>query len=526
MKITSFLKKVLPVFLVGFLWSCDDDFSPVGSDVVGSDNLGVETLSIDVTAYNKATGAVQANGLLLNSLGVVDNPVFGKTIASYVTQLILPANTNPVQGIINGVVTNVELTVPYYFDSSQTTTDGDGNRTFVLDSVYGEGKFKLNIYESGYYLNDFDPSTNFEEYQKYYSDMYDQINNAKNPLVLNDSPDSSQNAEFFFSNEEHVVYEVDNSGEQVVKERLNPQMKIQLNTDFFQNKFFNAPQGQIDNNNTFKDYFRGVFFQVEDLGLGSHLGLLDFSGGAIKIEYTYTNTDGQEISSDFSLSFSGNAINLLQNQFSDSYQNALNSSNEIEGDAKLYLKGGDGSVAFVDLFAGENQENSLDSLRLQAAEENWLINEANLVFYIDQEQMNANPFNSYRIYVYNAEANVPLIDYVQDGTSVVGRPKYNKYVYGGILEKIEGYGYRYKVRVTKHILTLLKNPDAENVKLAVAVIETPGTANYSLLQGENNSDSFKLIPLTSIVHPFGTVLYGNNASEDKRLKLEILYTKP
>jgi len=36
------------------------------------------------------------------------------------------------------------------------------------------------------------------------------------------------------------------------------------------------------------------------------------------------------------------------------------------------------------------------------------------------------------------------------------------------------------------------------------------------------------VPVSSVVHPFGTILYGNNPAvpEEKRARLEIFYTKP
>src|SRR5690554_6152446 len=252
--------------------------------------MNAKTYSVqNVVAYSRATGPIQSNGFMVNSLGVIDNPVFGKSVVSYVTQLEFPAGTNPTADIVSPTVTRVELTIPYF--STLKETDENGNRTFELDSLYGKtGKFKLDIYESGYYLRDFDPSTNFEEVQKYYTDLYNEINNAKIPFGadgrLNNSTDVAQNDEFYFSSAEHIIYEIDDDGEEKIKERVNPQMKIELNKNFFQEKIFHAPAGQMDSENAFKNYFRGLFFRVEDIGQGSHLMQLDFSKGKITVYYT------------------------------------------------------------------------------------------------------------------------------------------------------------------------------------------------------------------------------------------------
>ena len=524
MKIVSSLKKGLFVLFLVLLWSCDDDFNSVGSDIVGNENLNMESLSVDVVAYNRAIGAVQTNGLPLNCLGVLDNSVFGKSVISYVTQLQLAAGTNPTVDIVNPTITKVELTVPYF--NTLEETDSDGNNTYKLDSLYGNAnnKFRLNIYESGYYLRDFDPSTNFEERQKYYSDLFDDIYNARNPNRLNNSENIAQNDSFFFDKSEHIIYEDGENGEQTVSERQTPQMKIELDKTFFYDKIFNAPSGQMDNNNTFANYFRGLLFQVEDLGSGSQMAQLNFAQGKITIYYT---TPEDEDESTIVLNLAGNTVSLVQNQFSTDYQNALTSANEVSGDEKLYIKGSEGSVAYIDLFNGTDE---LEQLREQVESEKWLINEANLVFYIDKPQMDSFDNVPLRIFLFDANNNTPLLDYSTDGTTYPSFPKFNKYVHGGIMEKdSDGKGVRYKVRITRHISNLLKNVDAENIKIGVSITESISQTGMTTLKngiGQPDTSPYRYVPVAGIMNPLGTVLYGNNTSDDKKLKLEILYTKP
>lgn len=529
MKMVYSVKKCLPFLFAVLLWSCDDDFSPVGSDIVG-DDLNLESLSVDVVAYNRATGAVQTNGLPINSLGVLDNPVFGKSEISFVTQLQFPAGTNPTVDIANPTITKVELTIPYF--SRLESTDSDGNRTYKLDSLYGsvDDKFRLNIYESGYYMRDFDPGTNFEERQKYYSDLYNDIYSARNPNRLNNSTNVAQNDAFFFDKAEQIIYEENEEGEPIVQERLAPQMKIELDNSFFQSKIFNAPPGEMDNDNTFRNYFKGLFFQVEDLGQGSQMAQLNFSQGKITIYYTTPAIGDEEEDREGTvvLNLIGNSVSLVQNQFSPNYANALSSANENTGDEKLYIKGSEGSVAYVDLF---NNPNELDELRDLAESENWLINEANLVFYIDKSQMdNLHPFVPQRIYLFDAENNVPLIDHTYDTNSSINN--YPKWILDGFISSVgsaDNKGYRYRVRVTRHISNLLKNPDAENIKIGVALTENIHQVGMTALKdgvGLPDTSPYRYVPVFSVVSPLGTVLYGNNTSEDKKLKLEILYTKP
>lgn len=529
MKTTSFLKKGLLFLFTGLLWSCDDDFNSVGSDIVGNENLNMESASFDVVAYSRATGAVQTDGLSINSLGVLDNSVFGKSVISYVTQLQLVSGTNPTVDIVNPTVTKVELIIPYF--SKLESTDSDGNRTYKLDSLYGsaDNKFRLNIYESGYYLRDFDPSTNFEERQKYYSDLYNEIYSARNPNRLNNSTDVAQNDAFFFDKSEHILYEDETVAEPVIKERLAPQMKIELDKAFFQNKIFEAPAGQMDNNNTFANYFRGMFFQIEDLGSGSQMAQLNFAQGKITIHYTTPaeDEDAEDKKGTVVLNLTGNNVSLIQNQFSSNYENALTASNETTGDEKLYIKGSEGSVAYVDLFNGTDE---LEQLRTQVENENWLINEANLVFYIDKSQMDNLANVPQRIYLFDAEKNIPLVDYSIDTSTYALFRKFDKYIHGGIMEKdSDGKGVRYKFRITKHISNLLKNADTKNVKIGVCLTENIAQIGMTALKdgiGQPDTSPYRYVPVSSVMSPLGTVLYGNNTSDDKKLKLEIIYTKP
>ncbi|HUH52283.1 MAG TPA: DUF4270 domain-containing protein [Flavobacterium sp.] len=537
MSISSFLQKIAFLLFFGVLFSCDSDFNSVGANIVDNEDIVLDIYSsASITAYNKAIGPVQTNRLPLNSLGVINNPVFGKTISSYVTQLKLTAPGTNLATLANPVIESVELTIPYF--NVLQSIEEDGARIFKLDSIYGnlESKFRLNVYESGYYLKEFDPSTNFEEVQRYYSDMYDVVNNAKNPVRLNNSTEVSQNDAFFFDKSEHVVYEEDENGEQVVKERLNPMMKLSLDHAFFQDKFFNAPSGQLENDNVFNSYFKGLFFQVEDLGLDSHLMHMNFSAGKIVIKYKAGAVGARE-DGKIEIELKGNSVNLFQNYYTNTYTNALASANEITGDEKLYIKGGEGSTSYINLFDGPDSNgdgisDELQELRdiVNAENQGWLINEANLVFYIDKAQMDANPFAPQRIQLFNADEKAPLIDYYYDTTVNMYYPKFNKWIYGGILDKdSDNKGYRYKIRITKHIQNLLKNSDAKNVKLGLSVSED---INYLLMSGLLNgvgqpkTSPYLYVPASSVMNPFGTVVYGNNTTDaDKKLKLEIRYTK-
>jgi len=206
MNFSSFFKILFVSLTLSFFTSCDKDFNEIGSDIIGDDHFGLDRdTSTSVIAFNQKLGAVQTNNLPINSLGYYNNPVFGKTKASFVTQLELEV-VNPAIGV-NPVIKSVVLKVPYF--SKKTATDsGTGNGTYTLDSIYGAAKIKLEIYASSYFLRDLDPTTGFAEEQPYYSSQSE--NNFDNaiadPIRLNNSTDPAQNDEFFFNPAEIVNF--------------------------------------------------------------------------------------------------------------------------------------------------------------------------------------------------------------------------------------------------------------------------------------------------------------------------------
>ena len=88
-------------------------------------------------------------------------------------------------------------------------------------------------------------------------------------------------------------------------------------------------------------------------------------------------------------------------------------------------------------------ERILDELR----ENQWMINEANLVLYIDQDQYNTLEQSQLpdRLYLYKYNTGFPLSDFSIDNTVNNEEKNRDKYIYGGILEHDDDdRPYRYK----------------------------------------------------------------------------------
>ena len=560
--------KISSLLLFVLFISCDKDFNSLDSDVIGEDHFDLEQYEVEnLVAYSKATGPVQANNLPLNALGVYNNTKFGVTKAHFVTQVELGAE-NPSFGY-NPVIDSVYLYVPYFVDSD-FTTETNGERIYELDSVYGNaetGKFKLSVVENGYFLRDFDPTDNLQSSQKYYSNDKPLIDPFKGTEILNNSSATSQNNEFYFSKKELYIYKTNGAGLyldsngavlsdqndvslRVIKERKTPGMWLDLKNSFFQQKILDATaSGNLFNNNSFKNYFRGLLFEVEEINPGQGaLAILDFSRAELKILYkasadpTVENPNPVRTRRNFSLKMGYNAsstlrnnsINFLEHTNSSDYTSGLAATNEVTGSERLYIKGGNGSVAFIDLF----NATELQTLRNNVANNDWLVNDARLTFYVDKSQMLNVSDEPERIYIYDATNNVVLLDYTYD-SSTSSNAKKNKLVFGGIIERevdASKKGIKYTVRITEHIKSVLKvDSDGEymdNIKIGISVTESINLVSTAMLKTPftANGLEIKSIPLASILNPLGTVLYGNVITdpldEDKKLKLNIYFTKP
>ena len=553
--------------------SCDKDFNEIDSDVIGEDHFDLlpDNLS-SVVAFNQATGAVQTNNMLINSLGIYNNPVFGKTKSDFVTelQMSVPNPTFDLEKFI--ALDSVILSVPYF--STKLETDATGKGKYRLDSIYGSGKIKLNIFESGVVLNDLIPP-DFQNAQQHYSDD-SRFENNKIGTHLNNSADKNENDEFIPSEKEYVTYKRDKGlvakdSEDNIEARPTPRMRLHLDTSYFKNKIINAPEGKLVNNSVFKEYLKGLYFQVTDVENGT-LMRMKFSEGDITLHYREyselkadpNNPNGPKIpvkfpaddtqypnapimvAKTFVLKMTGNTVNLFTNTPSTEYTNALQNINTTTGDEKLYIKGGQGSMAVIDLFGSVDNFGSdgvtgipnevpdeLDIIRSNG----WLINEANITFTIDNITMNSiaagtSPAQKVsepqRVYLYDVKNKRPLIDYFSDVSTTPGLPKFNKYVHDGFIKREQvagGRGIIYRVRITNHIRNLVRETDSTNVRLGLVVTEAIENNQNAWLETPTTVD---VVPQASVMNPLGTVLFGTGPGvpPEKRVKLEIYYTKP
>lgn len=437
-------------------------------------------------------------------------------------------------------------------------TDGDGildaedddivvnvfPKQVEIDSIYGDRSidFRLKVTRSTYFLRDLDPTANFQETQEYFSNQ--DFSTGFSGEIFFDGDVAIDDMEMLFFNEDDLDTEDEDESE-VVKERLSPGIWVELDDDalaFFQENILDKEgQSELLSTSNFKDFFRGLHLSINEDNNKEHLLLLDITQARIDIKYNYDKVDTNSTTDDttddtvvkeessFSLQLLnstssgiiGNAVNTLIN---DAYPSVIaDQLGSEEKSSRIYLRGGAGVYGEINLFDEVNGRVDINEIKAN----NWIINEANLVFYVDRNALgnNENHIEPPRLYLYNAETKAPLYNLnteVSEVNSSLG--VYQNY--DGILEKSDDKGLKYTIKITDYINDIIVR-DSTNATLALALssdIRIPSVSSSKLA----NSSEEKL-PIMAAINPLGTIIYGgshdDNDEENKTLKLEIYYTE-
>ena len=409
----------------------------------------------------------------------------------------------------------------------------DGNATvYELDSLIGNsnGKFKLKINELDYYLRAYDPESNFESFQKYYSN--NNIPSNFSGTVLFDDEIEINSKELVFWNEDDPETEEEDESE-TIKERLTPRIRVPLDKDFFQNKIIEQEGSQnLANNDNFKLYMKGLVIKAYDF-TDPFLMILNFNEAEVRLVYDFKKYDKkgtEEDTSDdiiedkeeiFKLKIDGYKLNSFKH---DPYPAEILTQIEdtINNPKSVFLKGGEGVMAEIELFKDSDGTNVLEEIRAK----DWLINEANLTMYIDKEMLSSRGgiVEPSRLYLYDLKGKMPLLDYFIDNSSGP-RAFQNKIVHGGLIELDEDKdGLLYKIKISEHIKNVIRK-DSTNLKLGLVV---SSDISSSLNTEIENSELMTYIPQPSIINPLGTVLIGPNPNPEnisKRMRLNLYYTE-
>jgi hypothetical protein len=114
-----------------------------------------------------------------------------------------------------------------------------------------------------------------------------------------------------------------------------------------------------------KNILGSLYFKVEKLDNSpGALAQLDFKKGKITIKFKEdtSDTDATRIENSIVLNLNGNTVSLQgQSNTETPYANAISSANidRTLGDESLYLKGGEGSMAILELFGPDADNNGV-----------------------------------------------------------------------------------------------------------------------------------------------------------------------
>lgn len=523
-------------------FACEEDFTSIDSGIDIGQNFTTNSEKYAVKAYTKRLEKVQTNNLPITLFGAYNDPNYGTTTSSFVSQLS-PANTDfsPTFGD-NVVLDSVVLTVPYF--SSIESTDSENNSTYTLDSIYPNNidelsPIKLSIYRNNYFLRDFSiDEDNLNESLNYYSDgstseggqiSTSQLESTLLYTDLSYKPSANQ----------ITLKDTD----EAITSRLAPRLRVHLansensddenpNTTVHQNLAYwksliidKEGEEELSNSNNFLNYFRGLYFKAETISAdGSMISLNTGNNANIQLFYTSETTDSEtgEVTSSqntYTITFRNTKVNFYNNQ-----DFSINNGDDTNGDNTLFVKGGQGSLAKIELFNGDTEPGgALETFKNEFIDsetgvQKRLVNEAYLKVFVDQNMVNGNEPS--RLYAFDMKNNTPIIDYFFDQSTT-------KVTHLAPLVEENNEGVSYKIRVTEHIKNIIRR-DSLNLSIGLTATNnvTLDSGNLTYEGVDNNQNT--VISTSSIIEPRGSILYGSteDVPENVRLQLEIYYTEP
>ena len=421
-------------------------------------------------------------------------------------------------------------------NDDDNATYQSGNNVYQIDSVYGnrEATFNLKVYELGAYLNELDPSDNFETTQAFYSTQ-DYYEEGFSRAVLYDDIISLNFDEIRINYKEDDPETPDVDETLQVETRLSPRLRVPLDIGFFQENFIDKEGStDLETSVNFQKALRGIIIRAEDFSEDLYM-LLDIQNAAVNIVYEYDDyqTQGtlgdtsddtvEKVEKEISLAFNGIRINTLKNSLFDAaVQEQLIASSNNTPTNRLYVQSGTflGKIRLFDI-ENQNENELIESLRGQS----WLINEANLIFYIDPNLASSKELLAQRLYLFAYNSGFPLSDYVSDGSvSNFGRNS-NKKIFGGLLEYDDNnVPYRYKFNITDHISNIIRN---DSINFDLGLVVNADINNITPIKAVTESEQDLVYPLTATLNPLGAILIGSHpdaSSEDKKVRLELIYS--
>lgn len=516
--------------------SCEDDISNVGSGLLDTGS-SANAMYVDLIAYNTNSDSLRSDSKVLQNatLGVYEEPVFGRTKARFISQARM-SSPNPDFGT-NPEVDSVVLTIPLIVKRGDSdividitkiyTAPEDSNdpdtlrikRTFTLDSIYGrtELPMTLQVREVGEYL--------YSQDTMYFSnpifrsrDQIDILPNVLGSLQITNKV---------------TVTEVKASNATTTAATVVP-FTIKLDKDYFKQKFIDNGGANLNDQASFiRNLFRGIELSVlEEQGF-----LFNFNPSEMSLVMHYkhdnpTPDTGQEnyqarLPKTFVLTFANawstasNNFNAQISQFEHTnrgiqFVNAYTNPNTTSGDSRLYLNGLDGTKTVIKL----NQEQ-LTEIRRKVLEEDWAVIGAELILHVDDSYSLKKPPYLFAWNQFTEDNKIKNQNFT-DLTAF-----YNSYPVSVQFNPMYNYkddSKKYIIRITDYIKSLVERDavyEDGSIILSLGNFLLNPQNGYTSPANANN-------PFASnrAFNPHRVVLHGNaTEQQDKKLQLKVYYTK-
>ena len=446
------------LFVFSGVISCEEDFTDIGTSIVGNTKFNTGTIILEVEVTQRNIEAIRGDNISIASvgeflLGVYQDPTkqYEKIEASFVSQIALAAGVDVTDGVtdtttVTSVFDYAFLKFPYI--ATQGDDNADGTPTFTLDSLLGTtiSGVTLNVYRNNTFLNTLDPQ-NPSQSNSFSSDFaYD-----KGEQLAVDFK--------FIPNDIDTIYEYDRTLKSGVKIKdtlklvnANPFLVIPLDKTLMKSLFYDKFEDtEFESQEALTNYFRGII--IEASGTENSLIPLSFIGDLIPtLEVNYTNTvenTATGVVTDTIKKMASFPISGVQNRI----YKMTPESNGVNTE-QVIIQGAAGKAADVKILQG----TQLEELKAK----DWLINDATLTFYIDQNRdTTAIPL---RLHLYKEEPNyaAQIKDAYSEGFDV----------FSGVLEKDGVKNDSYSFKITDYISDVLGPAATKNSNLVLKVYNT------------------------------------------------------
>ncbi len=422
------LKLVLPFSFLVLLIACEEDPGDIGLNLIEEQPGISSTDTLSIQAYTIPDDSIPTSHGAQNMMGVLNDPVFGKTKATIFTEIRLPMNEFSLGE--NPVLDSVKLSMAYtgrYYGQEQTFQH-------------------LTVYELSENLPDTDTIYGHRFFEHYPEPV--------GAFQLRPAPTDS--------------VQVFQDGEPIV---VAPHFKIPLSMEFGQ-KIIDANETEaFENVPNFLEYLKGFYIDIDENidGEGSIFNINMYSPLTSLILYYHEEGDTINIEQRFPINeFAKNFTRFEGFDFADAHpllREQVIDQNLTSGD----------SLVFVQSMGRLRANIEIPHLEELAAFPNVAINQARLYLPVDQEFSHElwPEANSLLLLQYNEEEDLEFLSDYDLG------PAY----FGGIYNEEKRH---YRFNITKYIQDVLEGTTPNN-GLTLTVSNAPVNAHRVILKGPGRS---------------------------------------